>query len=914
MSDNSANNPTEPELPKQPRQPKQEQSSSAPTASQSQQQLSQFQQQQQQFLAVPATDQPAPKKGQATNRNFFAGYSPSPNIYDEIFEPTHKIRTPWKRLATQLEKISEAEMKHRWKQIRHMTHQNGIAYSAYGDPSTREKHLQLDPLPHLISQEDWHEIEAALFQRARLLNLLLEDLYGERKLFADEVLPTDVLFKHPHYNLPYHGLPTPGGKHLHFYAAEVIRSPQGTWWVKTDRTDSPGGSGFALENRIAISRAFPHSFRNCNVQRLAPFFIALRNNLASLAKTNVENPHIALLSAGAGSNGYFEDSFLARYLGFTLVESNDLVVRSGRVMLKTLAGLVTIDVLFRRDQGNSVDPLELGGGAKGIPGILQVIRDGNVVVANAPGSGLVESPVFMAFMPRICHALLGTDLKMPGVATWWGGEATSLELILDRIDEVHLIPAYRERSLTDLRPTSHANQSKYLKPESMTHDERINLIRNNPAHWVAQEKIARSTTAVWENGKLVPGHISMRAFITATKESAASLPGGMVRISTTPYESRRNPFEGGGTKDAWVLADKPVEPTSLLKNKGDSLAIIRSRGFIPSRLADNLCWLGRYLERADASARLLRAVAARLTGEAAPEDLPELPALIRALALSGQVDAGYAIHDFSKKLPPIESTLAQNALNQTDSDSLRFQVDQIVALAGTVRDRLSVDAWRIVQEMSSSFNSNDPKNCDLVDLLDTIETLVVSLAAFSGFVSECMTRTYAFSFLNIGRRLEHALQIISLIKNCFAGNQNVAPELTEAILDVAESGLTYRARYFANLQLPAVLDLIIIDESNPRSLAYQIRKLLANLETLPGNMDEPRTDDLRLAIESQQSIRSTDIFKVCSHDENGAHPRLMELLDVNEQRLLEISTAISNRFFVHSGPVQQWVVDDNPDV
>ncbi|MEM9410951.1 MAG: circularly permuted type 2 ATP-grasp protein, partial [Planctomycetota bacterium] len=759
---------------------------------------------------------------------------------------------------------------------------------------------------------DWAQIESALTQRANLLNLLLSDIYGNRKLFADGVLPPKMLFGHPHYNLPYHGLPTPGGKHLHFYAAEVIRSPQGSWWLKTDRTDAPGGSGFALENRIAISRAFPKSFRNCNVQRLAPFFIALRKHLASLAKTNQENPHIALLSSGARSNGYFEDSFLARYLGFTLVESSDLVVRSGRVMLKTLAGLVPIDVLFRRHQGNSIDPLELGGDAIGIPGILQVIRDEKVVVANAPGSGLVESPVFMAFMPRICQALLGIDLKMPGIATWWGGEASSLELILDRVDEIDLLPAFRLRSLPGSRLKHLTNLPNQLKPERMTRDERIRLIRKNPFLWVAQEKIARSSSAVWENGKVLAGHLSLRAFVVSTDESVISLPGGMVRVSAKPYESQRNPFEGGGTKDAWVLAKEPVEPTSLLKNKSDSFEIIRTRGFIPSRIADNLCWLGRYLERAEASARLLRAVANRLTSETSPDDQHELTALLRGLAQSGQIDAGYSIHDFSKKLPPIESSLPKNALDQDDPNSLRYQVDRIVALAGTVRDRLSVDAWRIIQEMSSSFNSSDPKNCDSVDLLDSIETLLVGLAAFSGFVSECMTRSYAFSFLNIGRRLEHAIQTAALLKNCLTGNKNIPGELLEAILEISESGLTYRARYFSNLQIAAVFDLLLLDESNPRSIAYQVRKLVANLESLPGNSIDPPSDELQLANESRQSLQTADIFKLCVEHKAGDYPLLIQLLEFNEKKLSEVATAINNRFFVHSGPVHQWVVDDTP--
>ena len=724
------------------------------------------------------------------------------------------------------------------------------------------------------------------------------------------MLPADVLLGHPHYYLPFHGLPAPGGQHLHFYAAEIVRSPAGDWWVKSDRTDSPGGSGFALENRIAISRAFPDEFRQSNVQRLAPYFIALRENLASLAKTNRDNPHIAILSAGVGSERYFEDSFLARYLGFSLVQSKDLVVRSGKVMLKTLAGLSQIDVIFRRHQSNSLDPLELAGGT-GTPGILQVIRNGNVVVVNAPGSGLVESPIFMAFMPRISQALLQTDLKMPGIATWWGGEASSLELMLDRIDEIQLIPAYRVRSQIgrENRPfVGNGLKPKYLKPETMTRDERISLVWDNPRTWVGQEKVARSSTVTWDDGQFQPGFISLRVFLTQSRGRWQSLSGGAVRISSAPCETTRNPFAGGRTKDTWVLSDKPVETPSLLKKPGDPSQPIRGRGDLPSRIADNHCWLGRYLERADASARLLRSVALRMTDERDPDETVELPILIRALALSGQIDPGYGIKEFPVQLPLLEQCLAANALNHEDLDSLRHQVDRIVELAGSVRDRLSLDAWRIVQTISSSFTSSDPSNCDLIDLLGIIDTLLVGLAAFNGFVGECMTRTHAFHFLNIGRRLERSIQITTLINNCLFGQENVSGELLESILEISDSALTYRSRYYANLQLPPALNLLLADEMNPRSLVFQLQRLSEDLALLPDNSGQTLSRDRQLAAEALQAINEVEIFKVA---ESGADSQglVLSVLFKVDQLLREVSTSISNRYFVHSGPVHQMIVD-----
>ena len=912
--------PLQPETP--PVQPRQDQPRTSQSGSQSQQQnqqqQNQFEQQQQQFLAAQRIQSPAQFQD-LHDLNFFGGYQSPAGVYDEIFGTVNHssglddLRPHWRVLSEGFGQIGAAGMERRSKQIRRMVHQNGIAYSAYGDPAVRDQHLQLDPLPQLISTEEWKLIDAALKQRAELFNLMLDDLYGPRTLITRGVLPADMLINHPHYHLPFHNLPTPGGKHLHFYAAEIIRSPQGNWWVKADRTGSPGGSGFALENRMAVSRAFPNEFRSCNVQRIAPFYDALREHLASLAKQNHENPHIAILSAGAGSKSYFEDSFLAKYLGFTIVETNDLVVRSGNVMLKTLAGLLPIDVILRRQSASSLDPLELGGGAPGIPGILQVIRDGNVVIANAPGSGLVESPIFMAFMPRICRALMDTDLLLPGVATWWGGESSSLKLLLDRIDDIHLLPAYRVRTVGGQRLRTTAVdrlQLKSLKPETMSRDERISLLKTNPEEWVGQEKVARSSTAVWDQGVLRSGYISMRTFLTASKGSWESLSGGMVRVSNTPHEPLRDPFAGGGAKDAWVLTDKPVEPATLSKQSDEPFTPSRSSGFLPSRLADNLCWLGRYLERTDASARLIRSVVARLIGEKDPADVVELPMLVRALALSGQIDVGYAIKEFSDKLPTLETCLPNNVLDHNEPDSLRSRVGKIVGLSGTVRDRLSSHAWRIVQEMNRHITSGAHDNCDLVELLNIADTLVVDLAAFSGFVNEYMTRTHGFRFLNIGRRLEHALQAVSLIKNCFAQQEFVSGELLESVLEISDSGLTYRARYYTNLQLPAVLDLLLIDKMNPRSLAFQLEKLNENLESLPGNSGDVLSRDRVLAIDACESTQALDIVKSCESDNFGNRPALTGFLEQIEKQLSEISVSISNRFLVHSGPVQHLVADE----
>ena len=858
----------------------------------------------QNFEPLP-TDAPIVPMG----ANFLAGFSAHKRAYNEIIDPAGNIRPQWIQLSEGLGRISAAGMEHRCQQIRRMIHQNGIAYTAYGDPSAREKHLQLDPVPHLIPEDQWNTVIAGLQQRATFLNLICADLFGPRTLLASGVLPHAVLFDHPHYQLAYQDLPVAGDRHLHFYSAKLVRLASGKWRVMSDRTDSPGGWGFSLENRISISRIFPTEFRQAKVKRLASFFIAVRNHLISLAKHPTGDSNIAILSAGPGSPSYFEDSYLARYLGLTLVQANDLVVRSGKVMLKTLQGLTPIDVIWRRRSGFHLDPLELGGVAPGVAGLFQVIRDRNVAITNAPASGLIESPIMMAFMPQMCEALLGSQLKLPGVATWWGGDPNGLELILDRIDELNLVPAFRKR--TKYGRGSRGNQGdkgsqEPVQPQSLTRAQRIELVRNDPKFWVGQEKTESSSTAVWEDGALRCGHFSMRAFLTASEDSWEVMPGGLARIADQPDSESRNHLEEGGTKDVWVLSTKPVEQVTLLKPT-ERFENSRAQGFLSSRVADNLCWLGRYVIRAEAGARLLRSIVLRLLGQAEPDELSELPPLVRAMAFEGNIEVGYAIKELARQLPKLEELLPVSALDHREPSSLRSHVNQTVWLSARVRERLSSDAWRVIQDVNNNFTSNNPEYCDLNDLLAITNTLIVNLSSFSGLISETMTRTHAYRFLNIGRRLEHSLQIIGLLRVCLAEPNEVSTETLQAVLEISDSTLTYTSRYYANFQMPAVLDLLLLDEMNPRSLAFQLTRLLDNIESLPGGAEPIADSPIRkLAMEALLAVRASDVEQLAQGNREG----LIQLFDQLSQQLPKLSTLISNQFFVHSGSVTQMIADE----
>ena len=390
---------------------------------------------QQTITIVDELPTPAQAFRAAPPLDLFANYHPPSNIYDEVFVRHGEPRRHWRKFLAELNRLDHDEFARRWEQSRQVVHENGIAYSAYGDPKDRPRPWELDPLPLLIPQAEWQGVAAGLRQRAQLLELVLADLYGAQRLITDGILPADVIFGHPGFRRPYHGVPPAGGKLVHSYAADLARAADGRWWVLADRSEAPSGVGFSLENRVVISRMLPTIFREANVQRLAPYFIALQETLQQLAMRHRDNPRIVLLSQGPTSQNYFEDAYLARYLGYTLVEGDDLAVRNNDVMLKTLSGLLPVDVILRRPNSEFCDPLELDGhGHLGSAGLLQAIRSGAVAVVNALGSGLVESPIFMAFLPQLCERLLGEPLVLPGVATWWCGQPESLALVLSRID------------------------------------------------------------------------------------------------------------------------------------------------------------------------------------------------------------------------------------------------------------------------------------------------------------------------------------------------------------------------------------------------------------------------------------------------------------------------------------------------
>ncbi|MEN1682118.1 MAG: circularly permuted type 2 ATP-grasp protein [Planctomycetota bacterium] len=825
-----------------------------------------------------------------------------PGAYDELLDGSGQLRNRWRTLGAQLQRIGEAEVRRRWTQAQRLIYDNGVAYGHdQGEgPDGRPRPWALDPAPLLITPPEWQTITVGLEQRARLLEAILQDLYGPQELLRSGVLPPEVLFDHPGYLLPLRRTDGEAARRmLTFYAADLGRAPNGDWWVMADRTEAPSGVGFALENRIVVSRMLPEPFRECRVRRLAGYFVQLRETLEQVSPEGQHNPRIAILSQGPGQKNYFEDAYLARYLGFTLVEGEDLTVRNRKLWLKTLEGLAPIDLLIRRPNSSLCDPLELGGQSpSGVAGVIQAQRDGRLGLANSLGSGLVESPVFMAFLPRLCQHVMGESLKLPGVATYWCGEKDSLELVLNNLDNMVLKRAYRQRGRESLLIADLRRES----PEKLAQ-----RIRDNPRAFVAQERINRSTTPIYRDGDVAAGKVAIRAFAVAAGESYRVMDGALARTTSSDEPLETSLLSGEGSKDVWVLSDEPVEPITLLDDDDASVELVRVGPELPSRVADHSFWLGRRLERADFKARLARTVAYRLTSEGGPEELKELPPLLRALAEQGQIEPGYAVEELRNLLPHVDISLPTQVLSPSQAGSLYSTIARVFNNAAQVRDRLSRDAWRVLLRLRETLPDISKRPTDLTDLINAIDELVVMLSAISGMVIESMTRTQFYRFLDIGRRLERAMQLTDLLRTSLVESQRTTKPLLEALLETTDSLMTYRSRYRANMRFAAVLDLLMTDQSNPRSLAFQLQTLERHMGKLPRGPEDPpgAAAEERLAMSMAHAVRMTDIAQIADAYEIGQHEPLAALLDKLSEELPKLSDALSLKYLVHAGAPRQ---------
>jgi uncharacterized circularly permuted ATP-grasp superfamily protein/uncharacterized alpha-E superfamily protein len=803
-----------------------------------------------------------------------AGYRPLPGVFDEMMDGDGRVRAHWQPFLAMLAALGSDEINRRFAAADRYLRDSGVFYRVYDDAAGLERPWPLSHIPLIIEPDEWRQLEAGLIQRADLLEAVLSDSYGPGTLTRDGRLPAALIAGNPEFLRPLVGVEPRGGAHLRFYAVDIGRGADGRWWVLNDRAQAPSGAGYAIENRLALSRAIPDIYRTARVERVAPFFQALQAELFALNQR--DDARIGLLTPGPMNETYFEHAYLARYLGLLLVEGEDLVVEDDGVFIRTVAGLRRTEVLLRRVDADFADPLELNAASRlGVAGLLQAVRDGKIVIINSLGAGLVEARAMLAFLPALAPIVLGEQLKIQNVATWWLGRPDMREEMLGKLDSMVIAAAFTE-NFDDGR---HGSEILGAKLDEAQRRSLMQAIRDRGVDYVVQEAVTLSSMPVWRDGQLRPRPFTLRLFLAKTGERWQVLPAGFVRIAEDVDARAVSLQRGAATADAWVLAHGPVAETTLLPTP-ERMPVQRATGLLPSRAADNLFWVGRYVERAEATLRLVRAIINRVA-EADDAAAPVIASIGSLLA------AWNAIPQETNLAP--ETFIARVVLTRADLEgALPRLTGSARAAASVIRDRFSPDAWRAINDLAIMISAPLAIGPTESAIAERVEAALRILSSLSGLAQENMTRLAGWRFLELGRRIERALLTCRLTR-CFAQPGGPDGEL-DVLLELADSQISYRQRYVMIAALTPVLDLVILDPNNPRSVIFQLERIETHLGVLPNRNPSGRLSPV-------QQIAASIATRLRTAEATAVNDAL--ILDI-EQALMKLSDAISTAYLTNT--------------
>ncbi|MEQ1757666.1 MAG: circularly permuted type 2 ATP-grasp protein [Vicinamibacterales bacterium] len=819
---------------------------------------------------------------------------PHPTHWDEFLDESGRIRPHWRRLAAGLRGLGLAEFRKRADVGQRLIQANGITYNVYGDPQGKERPWRMDPVPLAIGEDEWDRIERAVAQRATLLNAILADLYGSQRLLRDRLLPPELVYANPSFLRACHGIVPPAGVYLQNYAVDLARAPDGQWWVIADRTQAPSGLGYALENRLVTARTLPTLLDKCHARSLARFYEGTFEALLRLAPNRAASPRVVLLTSGPHNETYFEHSYLSKHWGVPLVGGDDLTVRDSRVYLKTLAGLNQIDVIVRRLDDDFCDPLELRGDSLlGVPGLVQAARAGTVFIANGLGSGLVETPSIMAFLPGLCRHLLGEHLLLPSVATWWCGQDEPRRHVLNEMNGLVVKPTFPR----------FGQRAEF--PASMNAEARRALvarIEQHPASFVAQEQVDLSTAPIHTHRGLEPRHVVLRALAAWDGASYSVLPGGLTRVATGRQSLVVSMQLGGGSKDTWVVdqrASRQREPRATLRPslvQGVSTEL-------SSRVADNLFWLGRYAERLESTARLIRVLLPGLSGESELGRGADINTILHFLRGLNLLPAEFKHAPIAQQWWRLQGLLGQLVFDPDRPSGIGWNLRQIRRLSWEVKERLSQDTWRVLQQLEKGF-ADAPSSPErrYVAALQQLDDVVIMLSAFAGLLSENPTRGHGWRFLDIGRRVERALQMIEWLRVGVATAPLPDDGCLEVLLQAADSSTTYRSRYLTAIRTRYVLELLLVDEGNPRSVAYQVATLNDRITGLPEPSEGQELGEHTIGPRLMSLLRNARLDELKRRDAKGERLQLEAHLQTLRNGIVDLADALALRYLSHSIP------------
>jgi uncharacterized circularly permuted ATP-grasp superfamily protein/uncharacterized alpha-E superfamily protein len=849
----------------------------------------------------PAVDAPTDSlfgnEADASPAALAAALSPParPGHYDELRgaggapSPT----PAWSRFFEAAGTEAFADFDRRTAQLRRQVRDNGITYNVYAEAGGPQRPWSLDLFPLVVTPASWQRIEAGVLQRVQLLENVMADVYGPQKLLAANLLPPALVQGHPGYLRPMHGVKPPGGTHLHIAAFDLARGPDGNWWVVSQRTQAPSGLGYLLENRLIISRLFPRAFRGLNVQRLAGTYRALLESLQALCPADAE-PRIVLLTPGPYNETYFEHAYLARYLGLTLVEGGDLTVRDQKLYLKTLKGLERVHGVLKRLDDEFLDPLELRADSTlGVPGLLQAIRAGNVLVGNSPGSGFLESCAMLGFLPALCRQVLGQELALPSLATWWCGERAAMEAVLPRLAGGVIKSTYGS-------PGAGAVLGKALSRRAL--DEWAGRIVRAPEEYTVQAYMPLSQMPTWKTEaareRIAPRSLMLRVFaVSDGPGSWRVLPGGLTRIAGADREIA-SMQRGGSSADTWVMTEGEVDATSLLQHEHPASPIGHRRGIVTSRAAENLFWLGRYTERTENTARLAKLTLQSLNGE--DQSSQPLLAWVGEMAVDNALVLP-AVPPATQSRRVFERSLVAGLGDLEQAGSVGFNLCALRSAAAAVRERLSQEQWNMIVAADQEFlqgcgEAGGAAEFSAVEAVRVLEKLSNRTAAMTGAQTDRMTRDDGWRLLSTGRHLERLGFLAHELALGFSTGAIFDESGFEAIVALFDSTITFHAQYQQRHDVPALIDLLVLDRDNPRSLAWVAHTLRGRIAKLAGSAPtEIPPIAGAVADPSQWSLQG-----LCERDADGDYAALLTLLRQCAEGAYQLSDDLGARYFSHS--------------
>lgn len=798
--------------------------------------------------------------------------------WDEAMDRAGKVRPHWQGVMGTVQRWSADERGALSAEAGRMLADLGRTFNVYSDAGGADQPFQIDPLPMVVAVEEWQKVAAGLAQRMRLLEKVLQDIHGPQELLSKGLLPPDLLHSNPAFRMQLCGANVE--RHLMVMGTDLVRSSEGVWMVLKDHTRQPGGLGQALENRSVVADLLPGLFDSSQVAALGSFFELERVVLRSMGRGGWEVPNVVLLTQGFRHPSYFEHAYKARLLGIPLVEAADLTVRERRLFLKTLSGLRKVDGLAVRLDDDEIDPLEAEslGASNGVPGLLEAWRSGNVTMANAPGSGMASCESLMPFLGRICREWLGEEMKLPFVETWWLGQPEIRRQVLDQLQRYVLMRANGRDPLLPLRGAT-------LSPAARR--QWAATIEARPHDFVVQRDVAPGLVPSLRERALKSQPVVWRTFTLAQGDAPVVMPGGLVRVGQSHLPPQLWRAHAGYTKDVWVCgaaqAKGVVEEGEVSKRSaGRHPASFE----VPSRMAEQLFWVGRYAERVELTTRLLRVTLRRVGGEVDSHRRGQLQGcleLLRCLDLPGELNSGAPER--------LIGAIAGWVHDPSAARGIATLTGYLISNAASARDRLSDDMWRFFNRLEAILRPAQVSR-HAPDLLRTLDALVLHLSAFSGMQAENMTRGQGWRFLESGRRIERALGVFSLAEVAMGALEEFQTEsggrVLEPLLEVCDSSMTYRRRYFSRPRWEAVADLLLFDRTNPRSVAHQARILREESGNFPGDPES------RLAPAILKSIAEID--------ERFADPVLPGVMEVQgwAKQWENLSDLLTQQYFSHS--------------